>query len=90
METPKQPVFYRHKMENSNNRAVRNGNDPEFITGYHQLWHGYALSGDKNNHETDIAVSPIDAPDFIPAGSCLGKYLESGRRCVTQSSIWRD
>lgn len=81
-------TFRRHQTTISNGRPVRPGNDPLFITGYHLLWHGYALQGRVTEHDTDIAAAPLDAPDRIPAGSCTGHDMENGKRAACQTSIW--
>lgn len=78
-----------HEIESKNNRAVRLGNDPRFITGYHELWHGFQLTGEKSKHDTDIAVAPLDAPEFFPAGCCESRTTSCGTICAAQASVWR-
>lgn len=83
-------TFRRHAVESSNNRAVRPGNDPLCITGYHLLWHGFALQGSKTNYYTDISAAPLDAPDYVPAGACEGSNSkDTGRRNACQQAIKR-
>lgn len=82
------PVFRRHRMQTANNRAVRPGFDHNCITGYHSLWHGYDLSGTVTEHDTDISVQPLDAPEKIPAGCCRAEIGTTYRFC-NQATIWR-
>jgi hypothetical protein len=86
---PSRKVFRRHEVTGVNGREVRPGVDPLFVTGYNQLWHGYALQGSCDQHDTDIAVQPLDAPDRLPAGGCASSPLESGRIYVGQISATR-
>lgn len=88
-------VFRRHRMQHQCGREIRPGNDYLCLTGYHRLTHRTELREDTAPpHDytgADIAVAPLDAPDFIPAGGCSrSEHASSKKVFCNQAYVWRE
>jgi hypothetical protein len=88
-------IFRRHRMTDSNGRAIRPGFDFQCLTGYHRLYLGHELQRRDSNSRfcEDVAVAPLDAPEFIPAGACCGHDGLVGDdpvRHASQNYLWRE